>query len=79
MAVLAYHLIVVEGFACPKDPRSSVVCSFMLLLGLPMGKQILGEGLDKGGGPLFKKGDRSCVPTIGGSHSSAYVARSIQA
>ncbi|TWW73590.1 hypothetical protein D4764_15G0009840 [Takifugu flavidus] len=33
---LGCHLIVVEGFACPNDPRSSVVWGYMPLVGPPM-------------------------------------------
>ncbi|TWW80606.1 hypothetical protein D4764_01G0004210 [Takifugu flavidus] len=34
--LLGYHLIVVEWFACPNDPRSSVVWGYMPLVGPPM-------------------------------------------
>ena len=44
---MSHHLIVVEGFACPSDPRSYVVGGFMPLEGSPMANRSLGEGPDK--------------------------------
>ncbi|TWW62683.1 hypothetical protein D4764_04G0013300 [Takifugu flavidus] len=53
--LLDYHVIVVEGFACPTDPRTSVVWGFMPLgdppadgrLGKERGEESRGEGEEK--------------------------------
>ena len=45
---LSYYLIVVEGFACPNDPRCSVVGAFMPLVGSPMANRSGGRGQTKG-------------------------------
>ena len=46
--MMSYYLIVVEGFACPNDPRSSVVGGFYAPGRVSNGKRVRGEGPDKG-------------------------------
>ena len=70
MPLLGYHLIVVEGFACPSDPRCSVVWGFMPLLGPPMANRSWGRDQTKcsPNRPTMKKknyGPKSPLPDMG--------------
>ena len=46
-SLLGYHLIAVEGFAYPIDPRRSVVRGFMALVGPPMESRSWGRDQTK--------------------------------
>lgn len=47
MPHLGYHLIAVEKFACPSDPRNSVAWGFMPLAWPPMGNKSWGRNQTK--------------------------------
>ena len=55
LPLLGYHYITVEGFTCPRDPRSSVVWGFMPLVVPNMANRFLGGAKRSPKDPIWGK------------------------